>query len=238
MYLIQPHDKYKPTKPMTAFESIIKTPQSFKVGTVQVSLMHFDKENKDYTVSRDPDVTYHIGVYHDECVVPSSIRQKADFPGETSSAYLYDTFDNVDLAIVGHLHTPIGVEHVQLPGKKMPIIIPGSMCITKNKASEIHTETSLPVIEIDDDNKVKCTLYRFMIHADMLKFYNKREAKSANAVGNLTPSPEGLVELPTAHSVVEYLSAKGYDNRQIEVVKQAAENPMDPVTCMRLLGAL
>ena len=75
------------------------------------------KENKNYIAERDPEVKYHIGVYHDDTVVPTQQRNGAGFRGTTMTSYLDNIFENINLAIVGHIHTPVGAFNIQARGK-------------------------------------------------------------------------------------------------------------------------
>lgn len=233
MYLIQPHPMHVPAKRISAFEPVIRTPNKIRVGPVQISLFHFDKENKLYIAQRDPDATYHIGVYHDDAVVPSSVRQKAGFFGETSSVYMAQILENIDLAIVGHIHTPIGVEQIMVNNRRVPMIIPGSLAITKNSAYELHTEVKLPVVNISDEGEVSCQLYRFSLHADMLKFYDKREAKSAK---NNEGIPIAHIDPPKATNLREFLAAKGHNERRLSLVQRVNEATVDPLSGLNILG--
>jgi len=209
MYLIQPHPTLKPTKPVIAFEPVIRTPNGFKIGTVQISLFHFSKESKNYRAVRDADTTFHIGIYHDHTVVPKSALDAAHFPyTDTNSSYINSVLENVDLAIVGHIHTQIGVIKIGVNNRTVPMVIPGSMCITKNDPSEIHTHVDLPLITIEDDNSVKFEFVRFSLHTEFLTFHDRRDAKTADAaefLQELEPLDTG-----TPKTFTEFLGSKNY----------------------------
>ena len=161
MYLIQPSEYYKPSQPIYATSSVIRAVPSLRIGPVQISFFHYSKENKNYITERDPEVKYHIGVYHDDTVVPTQQRNDAGFRGTTMTSYMDNIFANINLAIVGHIHTPIGVFNIQSRGRELPMIVPGSLAITTSGSSDLHTDVNLPVVEITDDGKVSCSLYTF-----------------------------------------------------------------------------
>jgi hypothetical protein len=233
MYLIQPHPKHKPLKPIAAFEPVIKTPDKIRIDPVQISLFHYGRDDKDYTARRDEDVTCHIGVYHDDCVVPSSVRQKARYYGTTSSGYLQRIYANIDMAVIGHIHTPIGLERIDVGGRTIPLFIPGSLCVTKNKGEELHTSVKLPMVEITDT--VSCRLHTFSLHLDMVKFYNKREAQKAGAEESFELEPlEASVQPPNV-SLTDYLVKKGYGSMEIDFVKKLGEGNLDALQIKDLL---
>ena len=121
MYLIQPNQEYIPSQPIYATSPVIQVVNSLRIGGVQISFFHFSKNKKMYMASRDPDTIFHLGIYHDETVVPTAYRNKAGFPGVTSTAHLDTIFSNIDMAIVGHVHTPLGVFKVQTMGREVPL---------------------------------------------------------------------------------------------------------------------
>ena len=72
------------------------------------------------------------------------------------TSYLDNIFENINLAIVGHIHTPVGAFNIQARGRSLPMIIPGSMAITTSGSNDLHTDVNLPVVEIADDGRVSC----------------------------------------------------------------------------------
>ena len=238
MYMIQPNEKFRPLQPIYSEAPIFKAVDDLVIGTVQISFFHFNKENKLYINERKPGITYHIGIYHDDCVVPSNVRKRAGYEGSTSTEYLNTIFDNVDLALVGHIHVKIGVETITLNnGKKVPMIIPGALAITQNKDILKHKDVQLPVITIEDDSTVSCKLFTFSTHLDKLKFYNTTKPEK---------TPEGLPE-PTGNQPIEvcntssitlkdYMRKRGYADNYISVLDHAASGTLDLITAIKLLA--
>ena len=58
-------------------EPIFQSPDVIQIGPIQISLFHFSKDVKDYVVPRNAETEFHIGVYHDDVMLPSSVRQMA-----------------------------------------------------------------------------------------------------------------------------------------------------------------
>lgn len=231
MYLIQPSQRYKPSQPIYATTPVIRAVPSLRIGSLQISFFHYSKENKDYIIERDPAVSYHIGVYHDDVVVPTQQRNDAGFRGSTMTSYLDNTFANIDLAIVGHIHTPVGVFHIQSQGRKLPMIVPGSLSITSSGSNHLHTEVNLPVVEVADDGKISCSLYPFHLHANLLRFYQRKD-KPIKA-----DMPEQVVmEIPKTVSLADYLRARGFHENHLRLVDAASESYIDVVQGLKILG--
>lgn len=227
MYIIQPC----PAMPLihnirTDGEPIFKSPDSLQIGPIQISLFHFSKDDKRYYTERQPETTFHIGVYHDDCMLPSSVRQMSGDHGMTSSDDLNKYFGNIDLAICNHIHTAVGMLKVPVNGHNVPMFIPGSLCITKNQPSEIHSEVQLPVVTLEDDNTVRVSTATFSLHLDMLKMYKKTETKALDGETKTSQAVqkevrEVLSVRPSA-SLKEVLINKGYSASDLQMVDEAS----------------
>jgi predicted phosphodiesterase len=235
MYLIQPHNTYRPVREVAASQQIIKTPLYLRLGDVQISLFHYTKENKNYKAELAPGVTFHVGVYHDIETVPSGIRERSYINGPAvSNVRLAEIYENVDLAIHGHIHTPIGVERVVVGERQVPLIIPGSLAMTANKASEIHPDVNLPVLFINETGKPVCKMFTFSLHMELMKRYDrKREAQSA-PLTDLDEVP--FIEIQESISLDDYLRNKGYKEKYIKLTHDVREKELTPFDVIRLLG--
>lgn len=231
MYLIQPSATHAPThKIYTATRPIIQAPDFIQIGGVRISLFHYSKVSKFYHADIDETVTYHIGVYHDEVVVPSFAQKAGGLIGGSPSLNIESMLSNVNLAIVGHLHKPVGAFKVPVRGKEITMIIPGSLANTQNGPS-YHEEVKLPVIDISDDDKVACSLYPFSLHCEMLRLYKRKES----AIKAVLPE-QAVMDIPKTVSVNDYLRAKGFQENHIQLVSAAAERTIDALTGLRILG--
>lgn len=218
-YLIQPNKDYPTLEPFYATEPIFQAVDILVVGSVQIDLFHFSKLDKNYVHPRLDGITYRIGVYHDDCVVPSNIRKAAGYMGTTSSEYLTHIYEDMDLAMIGHIHTPIGIDRLHLDnGKEIPLFIPGSMAPTKNSDIEKHKSTQLPVLTFTPGEKPKASLVTFSTHMEMMKFYNKKEHKKSvaekeSAIFNGVESQVQLSDVPQTVSLRDYFERRGADKR-------------------------
>ena len=234
-YIIQPC----PGRPLireviTPEEPIFKCVDDLIIGNIQISFFHFSKMNKTYVNKRQPGIKMHIGVYHDDCVVPSDIREQSGYYGTTSSKYLDMIYDNIDVAIINHIHVSCGTRKLQLStGKCLPLIIPGSLGITQNKEIEKHKSADLPILEIKDDGAVGISFHKQLTHIDMLKFYKKKDTNTiaSNLVNNLNlTSLDGLSNIPRSRTLKDYLTNRGYNQGYINVVKKAIPGGLDTMT--------
>lgn len=237
MYIIQPNAFIKPQMSIPLPEKpIFKMEQSLKFGTVQISFFHFNKLNKDYVAYRDPSCTFHIGIYHDDAALPGWIREMDGFSGNTSSNYLNSIYNNIDLAIHGHIHSKIGMTNLELnSGRTVPICVPGALAITQNSDNYKHPYVDLPLIEIDDDYNVNIKMVQFSTHMDKLRFYQvKKKAKPvidelAVADQKFTVNSAATKSLPT------YLSAKGYKPMHFNLLDAAVHDTLNLASAVRIV---
>ena len=240
MYLIQPCDSMPPVHPIkTTDVPLFKSPDVVQIGPLQISLFHFDKTDKTYIRPRAPETTYHIGVYHDDCILPTSIRQASGDHGVTTTGALCEYYKNVDLAVCNHIHTAVGLTHINIGDRQVPAFIPGSLCITKNQTSELHSSVKLPVVTLEDDNSVKVQTTTVSLHTEMLRLYNKKETVKGNA--STTLSAVKGVDITTLFTPKEnvtlkqILIRKGYPERIIQMVDGAARQGLTIKEAMELL---
>lgn len=232
MYLIQPSELHKPTHAIYAKKPVIQAPAYFRVGSVQVSLFHYHKTNKDYRATLDPSVKYHIGVYHDEIVVPTYAQKAGGLINGTPAQNVQAILDNVNFAIVGHIHKPVGYIKVPMGDRDVPMFIPGSLANTSN-GPQFHESVNLPVVDIDDDDKVSCSLFTFSLHCEVLKLYQRKEG----AIQAELPT-QVVTDIPKTVSLKEFLLAKGYTDEPISLVEEAAERQVTALRGLQILGII
>lgn len=231
MYLIQPSELYKPTHPIYAEAPIIQAPPFLQIGGVRISLFHYSKTRKNYKAELDGSVKYHVGIYHDEVVVPSFAQKAGGLINGTPGYAIEDTLANVSLAIVGHIHKPVGVIKVPVNGREVPMIIPGSLANTSN-GPQFHESVKCPVLEISEGvDKPACLLYNFSLHCELLRLYKRKET----AIKAELPS-QAIADIPKTVSVKDFLRAKGFQENHIHLVEEAAEKQIDALTGLQLLG--
>lgn len=241
MYIIQPNEFFKPTEhiPMPS-KPIFQAVHQLNIGTVQIDFFHYNKLNKDYVAQRHDKTTFHIGLYHDEAVVPGWVREMEGFSGSSSQSYMNKIYDNIDLALHGHIHTAIGMCTTTLnSGRKVPLCIPGALSITQNKESYKHKEVKLPIIDIDDDSNVKLKMATFNTHLSELEFHTpkrKKKRKVSNVQQGVTPNVSVSTPSPVLQSLTLYLSSKGYGEKRLELVNLAMSNSLDTITTIRALS--
>ena len=228
MYLIQPSYLYQPKEAVPMVEPVFKTVPYLVLGKVQISFFHFNKRDKDYIAQVQPGVEFHIGVYHDDCVLPSDIRNIAGYHGSTSNDYLNRIYHNVDMAICGHIHTAIGLKSYTLnSGKTVPIIVPGSMSITENKEIVKHKSVLCPLLTIEDDGSFDMQYIEFSTHMELLKFYKIAEKKAVPESLEVMGTGSGEKLIPSAISLRDFLQKKGYSQRDIDTVMSVQPGQTD-----------
>lgn len=228
MYAIQPNPYIKPALDIEMPEQpIFNVVPYLRIGNVQISFFHFSKVNKDYVRKREEGVKTHIGIYHDDVCVPSWIREANGYThGASSSEYLNRIYEDIDIAIHGHIHAAIGITKFTLnSGRTVPLIVPGSLGITANKETEKHTCVQLPVIDIREDGSFEINLAKFSTHMDMLKFYKqKTDAPLVAMTGEDMKLPWSSTNVP--HSLPAYLQDKGYSTQHLRLIDAACKHTL------------
>lgn len=243
MYIIQPNMFIHPQLNIPIPDKpIFKVVQDLRIGDVLISFFHFSKTNKSYYRDVMPDIKFHIGVYHDDTTLPSWVREQAGYSGGESQIYFNEIYKNVDLAIHGHIHTKIGNITLPVMGRKVPMIIPGSLGITQNKDSLKHTSVSLPLLDIYEDGKVEVKLVSFSTHMDELKFYEMRKKKnildSSEMQRRIINNEVHIADANDAMSLFTYLNNKGYNDVHINLVNAAIGQTLCTTSAIAILNRM
>lgn len=237
MYIIQPNEMIKtsldiplPDKP------IFKVTRKLRIGDVQISFFHFSKLDKRYIAEKDEGVKFHIGVYHDDKCVPTWVGEMDGYSSNTSVNTLNTLYNNIDLALHGHIHSKVGVVTYELmDGRKVPLWIPGSMTITQNKESAKHTEVTLPIITINDDSTVEVSGRTFSTHMDLLKFHSTKKSSEVKPFTEVMSNNEAAFTKANYISLNDYLTSKGYQPYHLQMVNAARNGALDLVTAINII---
>lgn len=241
MYIIQPNEWIKPSIDIPVPDTpIFRVVPNLDFGPVQIDFFHYNKLNKRYIANRREDCSFHIGVYHDDTVVPGWVREMEGFTGSASQAYFNDIYANIDLALHGHIHSKVGMTSIQLAdGRKIPMCIPGSLSITQNKESLKHNSVQLPVLDINDDYTVSVKLATFSTHIDELRFY---KAKKKTKVNDLLEGNFGTAQTLTTQkhsaelrSLSTFMTKHGYQNYHMNLINAAKSESLDISTAVRII---
>jgi predicted phosphodiesterase len=177
LFLIQPHPVYKSRHSVTRQEQIIRTPKDLILNGVQFHFMHWNKDAESayaYKALLNKDCRFHIGLYHSEYVIPSAMLHNMGMNIVNDSSAISTALERIDIAIVGHIHKPLGSFTINKnDGSATTMIVPGSL--TNTDAGEIsrHSFIDMPVIDIDDDGNVSLSYKRLDLHTDNLCFMKK-----------------------------------------------------------------
>lgn len=216
-----------------ATNPLLQTPPFFTIGTVQISLLHyFAKDKTVYTREKQPGITTHVGVYHDECVIPADL-----LPFQADKEDLQRYYFNIDYAICNHIHTAYPPQKLMVGEKEVTLFIPGALAVTQNVDSAKHPKVKLPILTVEDDNSVTWSNREISTHLDMLTFYESRQKtlkKEKKDVDNLfIPS-----ELPVDISIADletFLIAKGCSDRTMEYIRHTVTSTSTAQIALDLL---
>lgn len=232
LYWIQPHNKYHTTKKVYAKEPLLKTPESFFVGDVQFSLLHFDRDpSKPYHSRRADGIKLHVGVYHDDVVLPTNVRAHEHININVSSDYLKTVFANIDHAIFGHIHTPYETFTMQIDGREILADVMGSGMVTKK--NEMHSSVMLPVYTIDGSS-VKLEYVKLDLKRGKLRFQNEKETVIPDSmyVPQELRGTDRIAELMTTTtssfvSCETYLMMEGASEGDLAVYRAASRGSLE-----------
>lgn len=233
LYMIQPSARYAPVKPVFASSPIAQTPDYFMVDGVQVSLFHFNKEDKAYLRPKDPSARYHIGVYHDDTVAPNSIRKELHLPPIEVRGYLEGIYENIDLAILGHIHNTLGTVRVHTDNREIPLVIPGALAITQNKACFIHSSVKLPMVTTTANGSITYSEIPQSLHTELLTFHQGKEAKTVEQACISPLMAEGSLHPTTLR---EFMQNKGYSNNIQNLIVAASQRALELGEVVTILG--
>lgn len=240
LFLIQPSSNYPMRKKHFAVSPILHTPNEVIVDKVQFSLFNFDRNNKNYINERKENIEYHIGLYHDEVVVPRNVRIDMNIPISITSEYLKKIFFNIDEAICAHIHKPFPLQHIMLDNKHILLRIPGSFSITEHSSTETHLYTEMPLYSINGSN-LSTELIKFPTLIQKLDFVVNSKIDIENEiiepvfVTDVTTNVNTIkYNLNSKKSLIQYLNDKGYDNNSLEVIKQAITKELSRDTALKL----
>lgn len=243
LHLIQPHPVYKSRFGTVRTEQIIKTPDTLRDGTVQISFMHHKKDVSDvlaYKPVREPWATYHIALFHTPSIVPSQHLVGTGFEYHASpNTKIAEALDGVDLAIVGDIHKPLGKFIINRPNGQTTMIVPGSLTNTDASEENRHSMVMLPLIDVDAESNVSIQFVNFDLMTNMLTFKRKNLEKTRDklkslrgkAVENLY-EPEEIIGVissadETYTSLNAFMKAQGYTDMDRQLIRQVLNDPED-----------
>ena len=242
LFLIQPHKYFTSRHPAQRDYQVLKTPDVIMYGNVQVSLMHYNKNAEsaaDYKPQRLPETKFHIAVFHTETVIPQAKLAGLNMHNVSENSNIYTALDGVDIAIVGHIHKPLGTFAInKADGTSTTMIVPGSLTNTESTGASMHNTVNLPSIIIDGD-EVTLKYELVDLHLNRLMFL-KKELNDENAGkfkslrGNMKSTLYEDVESVTFggqgnayQSLNQFMLNQGYtdlDKRLIKAVIHEPEN--------------
>jgi len=237
LYWIQPHHEYRPTKKVFSIRPQIKVPKTIFIGCAQYSLFHFHKEDKEYVNERADGIKCHVGIYHDDLVIPASVRLEHNIKVNVESTYTKRIFANIDMAIMGHIHKPYAPMTMQVDGRDVIVDIIGASAHCKS--NDTHKHVMLPIHKVTEDS-ITVSYRKLSLHTEKLRYYADKENKLPDDLF----IPEDLrgtsnIEELMRRSVGEYMSceafliASGAAESDLEVFRAGAKGELDTRTVVK-----
>ncbi|MBQ2885905.1 MAG: metallophosphoesterase [Alphaproteobacteria bacterium] len=251
LHLIQPHAYLKSRKKTTRKEQIIRTPNMLRINDVQISFQHFDMgydDVKQYKPKRESWAKYHIALFHTPLIVPNAqlVNTAYGYNVSTNSDIAY-TLENVDLAICGDIHKPLGQFDINKPdGSKTIMIVPGSLTNTDAGDENRHSSILLPFIQIGKESEVKIQYIPFDLKTNNVTFkkknleLSKEKMKSlrGKSIEHLNDPTDVVAALSsrddTLMSLNAFMTSKGYTLKDKQLVKSVIQQPDDLKSIMQI----
>lgn len=211
--MLQPDSRFVTKKKLDLVEEdkVFHVIDAIIIGDVQISLVHYQEGNKNYKRVREPGIKTHIALFHDDNVIPSSIKQGRGMRTTISSEYLSDVLEDIDMAIVAHWHEAIGKIDIHVNGKLVPMWIPGGLTHTSTSLSERHKAVSLPSFVFTEEG-MRVELVTFKTYLNELKFYTsndsdfkKKQKEQMRKEGRMIRAKEMVEAQGTSFDVLDYI---------------------------------
>lgn len=241
LHIIQPHPKYKPRRKTPRTEQIMKTPEVLRIRDVQISFMHHQQGIADvteYKPTRCEWAKYHIALFHTPAIIPTQKLQGTMYSYNASStSKIAETLRDVDLAIVGDIHTPLSTFTVSSESGSTTVIVPGSLTNTDASDQNRHTTISIPIVDIDEESHVALSYHVFDLLTNRLTFNKKNVEKSMEKLRSLRGKARADLHTPsevvsvlasqemTYTSLNAFMQAKGYTTRDKELIRSVLNEP-------------
>ena len=241
LHIIQPHPVYKSRRPVLRQEQVMKTPDVLRIGDVQISFMHHKKDAQDvseYKPNREPWAKYHVALFHTPSIIPTQHLQGTMYSYNTSpTSKIAKVLEQVDLAIVGDIHIPLGTFTVGTGQGSTVVVVPGSLTNTDASDANRHASIMIPILEIDKASSVKLSYYNFDLLTNRLTFKKKNVERSmerlrslrGKANGDLHEPEDVVAVLSTPEqaytSLNAFMQSKGFTDKDKQLIRCVLNEP-------------
>ena len=141
---------YKFKEKLDVLVPIWKCPSYLDIGTTRLNFIHFDPQKRYKTPENN--MQANIGLYHDDFVTFQSKEELYHHKyGHGVEVSQTDAFENIDTAIIGHIHVPMD-DFMLTNSKNTDIIIPGAL--VNRTTNELHEYVDLPIIDINTSGEI------------------------------------------------------------------------------------
>ena len=253
LFLIQPHPYFKSRHSVSRNHQIFRTPDHLMINGVQISFMHHNRDAVDamsYKAHRLPEAKYHIALYHTEMIIPTNQLHKMGMITITNeNNKIIKALEGVDLAIVGHVHKPIGSFNIAKPdGTNTTMIVPGSLTNTDAGVNSRHSVYNMPIIDISEDGSVSLSFEPIDLHTNELTFIEKGLSKEkmdrlktlrGNNITELYPENTDVSFIAASSdtgilTLNKFLQAQGYTDVDKKLISSVLNAPEDIANLVRI----
>lgn len=206
---------FKTLETLHPTNKVIKIVNYLIIDNVEIHFKHYNRV-KNYKVE-DIDINsknrLRIGLYHDnittyEIMKSEKYLKQIESKGKVISSTDTDIFQNVDLAILAHIHTPMQPSRVNNMHNTL-VLCPGS--VKQNSASDTHEEVYLPIIEITSNQQ----------NNTQINQQNQNNTQNLIQIQNIQPQQS------YAEQVNSLLNFNNFNNVKLNLVNFKLENYAD-----------
>lgn len=252
LHIIQPHPFYKSRRRTTRTKQIMQTPEYLRIQEIQISFMHHRQDVTDvlgYKPVRQDWAKYHIALFHTPAIIPTQRLEGTLYSYNSSpTSKIAEVLRDVDLAIVGDIHTPLGTFNVGTDKGITTVIVPGSLTNTDASDQNRHTMINIPIVDIDEENHVALSYHAFDLLTNSLTFKKKNVEQSMEKLKSLRGKARAELHAPEevvavlANPDLAYVSlnafmqSKGYTDKDKQLVRSVLNEPENLGRLLEIYG--
>lgn len=250
LFLIQPHPTLVTRHPVYRKNQIIRTPEYIRVGDVQISLMHFNYNRKTlggYKPVRQEWAKSHIAIFHTPWIIPNQQLSKAGLEANTYTvSVIGECLKDVDLAICGDIHKPLGKFVVEHEFGSTMMVVPGSLTNSSVDRNSRHYNIHLPLTKVYDDGTFSLEFVDFDLLTNIVTFKSDSESKKDSKLDGIrarrkeTKVEQGSLgttfdrTAPDAFSMRNLIVRKGYNDKDVRMIDVIFNNPLDVTALIKI----
>ena len=191
---------------------LISSEKKFSIGEnneVTINIFDYANSTDEIKCGRDKNNIVNIGVYHNNIVEIGVCEE--EIIGPRIDPEKTSIFDNIDVAILNHIHSRMGDRVSLINGKAVRLITPGSVGRTGSHACHMREDAVLPKITIYDDYSIGISYITIFLTPTQEFFDLKKIIEMQRSINNFKEFSSNIESLEITFESVESTVAKMAD---------------------------